>query len=165
MCCPFHQNEDDWWRYWGTWSKVLHLSATVDDPTSFVSGANRILADMGLEGAFVSSDSVAGEEHLLVCALHALRCRERGSAITRSPGMETLLFVAGSRHVEKALATAGLQGGNEFWMIVFCPADVKKPTAEDVAAALGAECLPKEWRTEGAAEGLERAALVEALSD
>ncbi|MCK4718514.1 MAG: hypothetical protein KAT70_07580 [Thermoplasmata archaeon] len=162
MCHPFHEKDGGWRRFSSTWVCVLRGKTGIDDVNAFILNKKERAREMGMDMLFASGKAVEGEEHLLTCALHALRRWNGGTARTRDIGMETLLYVAGSPHVNKAIAEAGLEeGDSEVWMVAFSTRNERRLSASEMIEWLGMEPLPIPWRTERAGEALERAALLE----
>jgi len=84
--------------------RVVEGTAVVDDLDDFVAA----LGDVGdahdcVVQAFDARD-VAGREHLATALRYAARAHRRGDAIARDPAVEVLLYAAGRRQIDRALA-------------------------------------------------------------
>jgi KEOPS complex subunit Cgi121 len=84
--------------------RVVEGRAVVDDLDAFVAA----LGDVGdahdcVVQAF-DARLVAGRDHLATALRYAARAHRRGDAIARDPAVETLLYAAGRRQIDRALA-------------------------------------------------------------
>ncbi len=76
---------------------------------------------------------VAGTEHVRTAVDHATRAIARGSAIAHDPGVELLLYLAGTRQIERAMEI-GLDTREMPAVVIVAPVG----PAADVDAAAGA---------------------------
>ena len=161
---PFHERQGEWWRFSEIWVNVSRIRAEVKDAKDFVDRTTAILAKRlnPLGVGFVSDDVIEGEEHALVCALHAVRRASRGCQRTRNIGLDLLLYASGTRHVSKALDNAGIKDTDEtLWIAIFMPSCNGLIPPEDIASSIDACILEKEWRTAATPTALETASRVD----
>ncbi|MDI9614137.1 KEOPS complex subunit Cgi121 [Methanothermobacter sp.] len=59
----------------------------------------------------IDARAVAGSDHAIHGALHAIRAFERGQNISSDPGIEICLRIAGTRQISRALELLGLREG------------------------------------------------------
>ncbi|MFQ5919379.1 MAG: KEOPS complex subunit Cgi121 [Thermoplasmata archaeon] len=88
---------------------VIGARGKVGPVPEFVVRLKEVAGDQGLEAQAFDADMVFGEEHLLVAWDHAERAFARGTNIASDRMMEVLLFAAGERQIETALAKMGLK--------------------------------------------------------
>ncbi|MFB2622358.1 MULTISPECIES: KEOPS complex subunit Cgi121 [Methanothermobacter] len=76
----------------------------------------------------VDARAVAGSDHALHGALHALRAFERGQNISSDPGIEICLRIAGTRQISRALELLGVRKGEMeiCAILVDCETDVQE---------------------------------------
>jgi tRNA threonylcarbamoyladenosine modification (KEOPS) complex Cgi121 subunit len=71
---------------------------------------------------FCRSDTVAGYRHLAVAGWHAAIAWDHHAAISRTLGLEVLLFASGQRQISKALEILGLsEGCGEMAVVILAP--------------------------------------------
>jgi KEOPS complex subunit Cgi121 len=76
------------------------------DVASVMKEANDRFPDAAVQ--FFDLDRVAGSRHLLLAAYNAMKSYNSSRRITRSLGMEVLLFVSGTRQITLALERVGI---------------------------------------------------------
>lgn len=116
--------------------RVVEGTAVVDDLDWFV-------ATLGDEGdahdcvvqAF-DARPVADREHLETALRYAARAHRRGDAIARDPGVETLLYAAGRRQIDRAL-DMGVEVGETPVVVLVASDFPEEPLA---ATDVEAEC-------------------------
>jgi KEOPS complex subunit Cgi121 len=85
---------------------MIHIicgSATINNTEEFIHQLNKISRKYDVVIQAVDADLVAGSKHLIAAVERATRSFSEKSNIANNLGMETLLYVAGSRQIEKAL--------------------------------------------------------------
>ena len=97
---------------------VLEGTATVEDLDGFVAA----LGDVGdahdcVVQAF-DARYVADREHLATALRYAARAHRRGDAIARDPAVETLLYAAGRRQIDRALEMGVGEGEHDVAVVV-----------------------------------------------
>ncbi|WP_227134140.1 KEOPS complex subunit Cgi121 [Halorubellus salinus] len=98
--------------------RVLEGTAAVDDLDAFVAA----LGDVGdahdcVVQAF-DARYVADREHLATALRYAARAHRRGDAIARDPAVETLLYAAGRRQIDRALEMGVDEGVHDVAVVV-----------------------------------------------
>jgi KEOPS complex subunit Cgi121 len=143
--------------------RVVEGAAVVDDIDDFVA----TLGDVGgthdcVVQAF-DARLVADREHLATALRYAARAHRRGDAIARDPAVETLLYAAGRRQIDRALAM-GVDTGetpvvvlvaNDFPEDPLAASDAERECAEAVASHL-ADATTSDASTSFAATDPER---------
>jgi KEOPS complex subunit Cgi121 len=86
---------------WGAVPKGTKISGLLES-------AERLSSETGLTVQLFDAGAIAGEEHLLSAAMHALRAFERKSMRSSSVGMEMLLYASGKRQIKDAVALVGI---------------------------------------------------------
>ena len=90
---------------------VVGARGKVGPVRAFVARLHEVAGELGLEAQAFDADMVFGGEHLLVAWEHTERAFDRGRNIATDRMMEVLLFAAGERQIETALAKIGLKEG------------------------------------------------------
>ncbi|NHN43446.1 KEOPS complex component [Halorubellus sp. JP-L1] len=98
--------------------RVVEGTTVVDDLDGFVAA----LGDVGdahdcVVQAF-DARYVAGREHLATALRYAARAHRRGDAIARDPAVEVLLYAAGRRQIDRALAMGVSEGEHDVAVVV-----------------------------------------------
>ncbi|MFP4217673.1 MAG: KEOPS complex subunit Cgi121, partial [Salinarchaeum sp.] len=91
----------------------------------------------------VDARYVAGREHVQTAVNHATRALARGNAIAHDPGVELLLYLAGTRQIERAMEI-GLDAREMPAVIVVAPAG---PAADIAGATQAVRDLPQVTQT------------------
>jgi len=109
--------------------------------------AARFSSETKLSVQLFDASMIAGGEHLLSAAMHALRAFERKSMRSSSVGMEMILYASGRRQIREALGLVGLQKNTRKIAAVIMGKDASGKCGE-LFGALGLE-----RRTEAEAAG------------
>jgi len=86
-------------------------TAIIDDLDAFLSALDEIAAETGAVVQAFDADFVVSAAHLREATRLAARAIARDDAVARDPGVEILLYAAGRRQIDRALAL-GLSEGN-----------------------------------------------------
>ncbi|CAD6490827.1 MAG: Kinase binding protein CGI-121 [Candidatus Argoarchaeum ethanivorans] len=97
---------------------ILCGSATIKDTEEFIHQLNEIFRKYGVVIQAVDADLVAGRKHLITAAERAIRSFREKTNVANNLGMETLLYVAGSRQIEKALQFGVKRGCNNIALLI-----------------------------------------------
>ena len=57
---------------------------------------------------FFNANNIAGHDHILLAALHAIRAFKKSSNISKSLAIEVLLYCSGQRQIKKAVKMLGI---------------------------------------------------------
>ncbi len=90
---------------------VIGARGKIGPVREFVARLREAAGELGLEAQAFDADMVFGAEHLLVAWAHTERAFKRGTNIASDRMIEVLLFAAGERQIETALAKVGLKEG------------------------------------------------------
>jgi KEOPS complex subunit Cgi121 len=110
----------------------------------------------GVQVQFFEADLIATQEHLYFSALNALRSFENHTNISKSPAMETILYTAAVRQIQKAIERLGVKSQTKnVAAVVFGESGVEaEKVLRDVSTHLGAQ--PDESVLELTAEKTEK---------
>lgn len=126
---------------------VAGLRAHVPDPEAALEAVGRVrrdLADAAPEalrserGALIQvadARAVCGADHLRGAARRAVAARQAGTGVADDPALDVLLYAAGVRQIQEALAVLGLPEGAEAVAVVAVHPD-PEAAVEAVADAL-----------------------------
>jgi KEOPS complex subunit Cgi121 len=124
--------------------RVVEGVATVEDLDDFVATLGEVGDGHGCVVQAFDARLVADREHLATALRYAARAHRRDDAIARDPGVETLLYAAGRRQIDRALAM-GVDAGetpvavlvaNDFPEDPLPTGDVERECADAVAELL-----------------------------
>lgn len=122
--------------------EVAEGVATVDDVDAFVERCGEIGDDYACAVQAFDARYVAGEEHLRRAVALADRAVERGETIARDRSVEILLYAAGRRQIDQALAMGVGEGERPVVVVVSADGngdgDERGDGAERERAAAGA---------------------------
>jgi KEOPS complex subunit Cgi121 len=93
---------------------IIGLRVNIDDPHSFLEK----LKQLKVEAQALNADLVAGEEHLFVASLCALKAFKDGFNISQNVPVETLLYASGQRQIRKAIDMLGVKPGTSHVALV-----------------------------------------------
>jgi len=97
---------------------IISGSATINNTEEFIHQLNKISMRYDVVIQAVDADLVAGSKHLIAAVERATRSFSEKSNIANDLGMETLLYVAGSRQIEKALQFGVKKGCNNIALLI-----------------------------------------------
>lgn len=129
---------------------VAGLRADVPDPEAALEAVGRVRRARADEapkvlrserGALIQvadARAVCGADHLRGAARRAVAARQAGGGIADDPALDVLLYAAGVRQIQEALAVLGLPGGAEAVAVVAVHPD-PGAVVEAVADALDGE--------------------------
>ena len=112
--------------------------------------AARFSAGTGLSVQLFDASMIAGAEHLMSAAMHALRALGMKSMRSSSVGMEMMLYASGRRQIKDAIGLVGLKKSTRKIAAVIVGEDATGKCGE-LLAALGLERLTEEKAAGGAA--------------
>lgn len=120
--------------------RLVEGVAAVDDVAPFVDGLAAIGREHDVVVQAFDARYVAGEAHLAAAVRAARRAREHDDTIADDPGVEVLLYAAGRRQIDRALAI-GVSPGEGPVVVVVDGAGADEAAA---AAAVAAHLEPAE---------------------
>jgi KEOPS complex subunit Cgi121 len=106
---------------------------TIDDLDDFLGDLDGIAAETGAVVQAFDADLVVSATQLREAARLAARAIDRGEAVARDPGVEILLYAAGSRQIDRALELGVAEGERDAVVLVADFGDVRgadRPTAD-----------------------------------
>jgi KEOPS complex subunit Cgi121 len=137
--------------------KLVSGHAELDDVDDFLDSLNTIGADHGCTVQAVDARYVAGRRHLTRALELADRALDRDDAIARDRGVELLLYVAGTRQIDRAFEIGVSTGRTPIVVVVDAPEsdpDGQTPpgaeSAESIADAKAAAASAVESRLDPA---------------
>lgn len=71
------------------------------------------------DAQLLDASAVFGEDHLRSAYDHAVRARQRGTAIASSLSMEFLRYAAGERRIDRAIERIGAKAGSPMAIVLF----------------------------------------------
>ena len=98
--------------------RLVEGTAAVDDVDAFVADLAAIGEAHGATVQAVDARYVAGRRHLEAAVRSARRAVEHDDAIADDPALEVLLYAAGRRQIERALAMGVSEGGGPVVVVV-----------------------------------------------
>ncbi|WP_418285430.1 KEOPS complex subunit Cgi121 [Halorubrum sp. DTA46] len=116
--------------------RLVRGTAAIDDLDEFLAGMDAVAAETGAVVQAFDAELVVSETHLREATRLAARAIARGEAVARDPGVEILLYAAGRRQIDRALALGVSEGEQETVVLVADFGGV--PGAERSAAELNA---------------------------
>jgi KEOPS complex subunit Cgi121 len=109
--------------------------AKVTDPRALVRALNVACAPYMVQ--IVDASKVAGRDHLWMAAVNAVKATETGLALSKSIGVEALLYASAQDQITKALSTLGVSAkSTTIALMVFAPSHVEAETAYGKTAEL-----------------------------
>lgn len=92
--------------------QLIAGTAAIDDLDAFLSALDDIAAETGAVVQAFDADFVVSSGHLREATRLAARAIARDEAVARDPGVEIMLYAAGRRQIDRALAL-GVEEGNQ----------------------------------------------------
>ena len=130
--------------------------AAIDDLDAFLAALDEVAAETGAVVQAFDADLIVSAAHLREATRLAARSIARGEAVARDPGVEIMLYAAGRRQIDRALALGVSEGEQRAVVLV---ADfggvpgVDRPEADLDAAAESVRDLLGSPATIGADDG------------
>jgi KEOPS complex subunit Cgi121 len=90
--------------------RLVRGTVAIDDLDAFLARLDEIGADTGAVVQAFDADLVVSDAHLGVATRLAARAIARGEAVARDPGVEVMLYAAGRRQIDRALAMGVSEG-------------------------------------------------------
>lgn len=119
--------------------RIVCGTAAVDDLDAFLSSLDAIADETGAVVQAFDADLVVSDDHLRAATRLAARAITRGEAVARDPGVEILLYAAGRRQIDRALALGISEGERRIAVLVADFGEVsgadRRPADLDAAVA------------------------------
>jgi len=140
--------------------RLVRGTAAIDDLDEFLAATTEIAAETGVVVQAFDADFVVSETHLREATRLAARAIARGETVARDPGVEILLYAAGTRQIDRALELGVSEGERRIVVLVGDFGGVsgaERPDADlDDAAAAVAELVDSAGASESAAFDSDR---------
>jgi len=120
--------------------RLVRGTIAIDDLGAFLSRLDEIADETGAIVQAFDADLVVSDAHLRAATRLAARAIARGEAVARDPGVEILLYAAGRRQIDRALALGVSEGEQRAVVLVadFDTVDGAGRSAADLDAATDA---------------------------
>ena len=112
--------------------------AKVTDVKHLMGGISTIEQDNDIVIQIVDAGLIAGDEHIRSAVKKAVRSMNAGEGITSNPGLEILLYLAGTRHIKKALEI-GVKEGIDRVCVIITGVEIKNSVKDKVFDLLSFE--------------------------
>ena len=90
--------------------RLVRGAVAIDDLDAFLDALGEISAETGAVVQAFDADLVVSDDHLDAATRLAARAIARGEAVARDPGVEVVLYAAGRRQIDRALALGVSEG-------------------------------------------------------
>ena len=114
--------------------KIVTGKVSISNIDDFLSSLKNIAHEYAVTIQAMDAELIAGEEHIKSAVRKAVRAVERKRSITSDLGLEILLYAAGKRQIERALAL-GVSEGEKKVAIVIVDARVDVGGESDLSGA------------------------------
>jgi len=101
--------------------QVICGDASITSTEDFIHRIKQISEKHGITIQAIDADFLAGRKHAIFAAEKAIRAFKKGENIAKNLEMETLLYIAGTRQIEKALQFGIKRGKNKIALIAINP--------------------------------------------
>ncbi|MFC7155963.1 KEOPS complex subunit Cgi121 [Halomarina halobia] len=118
--------------------RLVEGLAAVEDVDAFVTDLAAVGDEHGCAVQAFDARMVVGERHLRRAVELANRAHERGEAVARDRAVEILLYAAGRRQIDRALAM-GVREGEDRPVVVVVDGEGGRAGAAEAAAAAAVE--------------------------
>jgi len=124
--------------------KIIVGKASISNIDGFLSLLSGIALKYDVTIQAMNAELIAGEEHIKSAVRKALRAADRGRNITNDLSLEILLYAAGKRQIDRALAMGVSEGGNKVALVIVDAAGETdlEVVAEEVKRKTGIEEEP-----------------------
>jgi len=124
--------------------KIIAGKASISNIDAFLSLLSGIALKYDVTIQAMNAELIAGEEHIKSAVRKALRAADRGRNITNDLSLEILLYAAGKRQIDRALAMGVSEGGNKVALVIVDAAGETdlEVVAEEVKRKTGIEEVP-----------------------
>ncbi|MGB2842809.1 MAG: KEOPS complex subunit Cgi121 [Halobacteriota archaeon] len=124
--------------------KIIVGKASISNIDGFLSLLRGIALKYDVTIQAMNAELIAGEGHIKSAVRKALRAADRGRNITNDLSLEILLYAAGKRQIDRALAMGVSEGGNKVALVIVDAAGETdlEVVAEEVKRKTGIEEEP-----------------------
>ena len=128
--------------------RLVAGTAAIDDLDAFLSALDGIAAETGAVVQAFDADLIVSAAHLREATRLAARAIARDDAVARDPGVEVMLYAAGSRQIDRAFAL-GVEEGRQRTVVLVAdfgavPGAERSDADLDTAAASVADLIASE---------------------
>lgn len=104
--------------------QIAGFKSNITDFKDLMDKINEISSDCTIQ--LLNADGIAGYEHILHAAVHAIKAFERGDNISKDLGLEICVRASAQRQISKALSILGIKEGemNICAVAVDCNGDI-----------------------------------------
>ena len=89
--------------------QIAGFKSNIDDFGKLMSDINEISKDCTVQ--LLNADGIAGREHIIHAAVHAVKAFERDENIAKDLGLEICVRASAQRQISKALSILGIKEG------------------------------------------------------
>jgi KEOPS complex subunit Cgi121 len=93
----------------------------IEDKIEFLNWIHNLAEKYQITIACLNHQMIAGQAHIETAVIHALRNREEGRAIAKTPEMEILLYCAGTRQTSEVYRFSLVNGENDICLCIIPP--------------------------------------------
>ena len=98
--------------------QIICGDVSITSTEDFIQRIRQISEEYDVVIQAIDADLLAGRRHAVFAAEKAIRAFEEGKNISKNLGIETLLYIAGTRQIERALRFGIKRGENKVALIV-----------------------------------------------
>ncbi len=98
--------------------KIVTGKVSISNVDDFLSSLKNIAHEYAVTIQAMDAELIAGEEHIKSAVRKAMRAVERKRGITSDLGLEILLYAAGKRQIERALAMGVSEGEKKVALVI-----------------------------------------------
>lgn len=97
---------------------LLYVGVKPYKPSEFQETLKQIRSYQGASVQVLSSDAIAGKEHILAAFTLSARSWSNNRMVAHNPATEMLLFASGQRQIKCALEKVGINNQSKGWVII-----------------------------------------------
>lgn len=112
--------------------QVICGHVTITDTEEFIHRIKQISNKHEIAIQAINADFLAGRKHAIFAAEKAIQAFKKGKNIAKNQGIETLLYIAGTRQIEKALQFGIKKGENNIALIAINPHEKKTDAIKEL---------------------------------
>jgi len=123
--------------------KIVAGNVSITNVDAFLASLSGLAHKYAVTIQAMDAELIAGEAHILSAVKKALRAVTSGTSITSDLGLEILLYAAGKRQIERALAMGISEGENRVAFVIVATSEERD--LELVAEAVKSKIELVEW--------------------
>ena len=113
-------------RDYGKYVEITGYKGIAFDKAEIFLKANRKQKRQNIDIQFFDAELIATQEHLYFSVLNALQAFKNKTNLSKSPGMETMLYASAQRQIQKAITRAGIKPETQNMAIIIVGDDPKQ---------------------------------------